>query len=214
MGPTCRNCDAISIYTSGGVILNVTECSWERYQRQALTNHTKSWHLKYKEFTWEICSEPFSDRGSYSRHVWKHAERDEISHVRRSTKPRERCLHVPLFNPSKHNPSTINIPPNNVKMEIIADYPMYHRFMNQYFRTIEPKKNPVAGTILTNFWVWKIIDLGTMSSETRTWILQSLAFAPTDFPMDDQLLICSPITTVLDWHFHARANRKVSVLKS
>jgi len=73
--------------------------------------------------------------------------------------PRALCLHVPLFNPSKHNPSTINIPPNNVKIEIIADYPMYHRFMNQYFRTIEPKKNPVAGTILTNFWVWKIIDL-------------------------------------------------------
>lgn len=64
---------------------------------------------------------------------------------------------------------------------------MYHRFMNQYFRKIEPKKIPVAGTILTNFWVWKFLDLGTVSSETRTWILQSLAFAPTDFPMDDQL---------------------------
>ncbi len=99
-------------------------------------------------------------------------------------------------------------------MEIIADYPMYHRFMNQYFRTIEPKKFPVAGIILTNFWVWKFLDLGTVSSETRTWIFQSLAFAPTDFPMDDQLLLSSLIATVLDWQLHARANRKVSVLKS
>lgn len=93
----------------------------------------------------------------------------------------------------------INVPTNNMKMNIFSFYPLYNIYIDMNFETVESKNLLSASTILSDFWFWKLLNDGI--SDYKDW---NANFIKRDLRMNRVSVERLAITfchTTKTWHY-------------